>query len=174
MLMYAYISIKRESDVRKETLEAMRMFLGGRCYTEENLKRDYLAEVVKYSDDRWEAPLRAARLSAAVKRYKTSAMLTFIFSTVAHDPDPDLTPLTVKRLCRALFGRTGSQGVIVEIFGEKGRQHRSDDSSPDAVEKMAARYRHEAERYWSETLATIEKAKRTYQTAIKVSKKKED
>lgn len=123
------------------------MFLGGRRYSEENLERDYLAEVARYSDDRWEAPQRAARLAAAVKRYKTSAMLTFIFSTVAHDPDPDLTPLAVKRLCKALFGRTGSQGLIVEVFGEKGRQHRSDDSSPESVEKIAARYRHEAERH---------------------------
>lgn len=92
--------------MRDKTKEAMRMFLGGRCYTAENLERDYLAEVAGYSDDRWEAPQRAARLAAAVKRYKTSEMLRFIFATVAHDPDPDLTPLTVKRLCNALFGRT--------------------------------------------------------------------
>ncbi len=64
--------------MRDETKEAMRMFLGGRCYTAENLERDYLAEVVGYSDDRWEAPQRAARLAAAVKRYKTSEMLRFI------------------------------------------------------------------------------------------------
>nr|WCS70374.1 YadA [Salmonella enterica subsp. enterica serovar Rissen] len=42
-------------DVRNETKEAMRLFLGGRCYTAENLERDYLAEVTGYSDDRWEA-----------------------------------------------------------------------------------------------------------------------
>ncbi|ECY3923465.1 hypothetical protein AU755_17020 [Salmonella enterica subsp. enterica serovar Chester] len=159
--------------MRDATLEAMRMFLGGRCYTAENLERDYLAEVTSYSDDRWEAPQRAARLAAAVKRYKTSAMLSFIFATVAHDPDPDLTPLAVKRLCNALFGRTGSQGLIVEVFGEKERQHRSDDSSPEAVEKIAARYRNEAARHWSETLATINQVKRIYQTAIKISKEKE-
>jgi hypothetical protein len=41
-----------------------------------------------YSDDRWEAPQRAARLAAAVKRYKTSEMLRFIFATIAYDPDP--------------------------------------------------------------------------------------
>ena len=61
-------------------------------------------------------------------------MLRFIFATIAYDPDPDLTPLAVKRLCQALFGRTGSQWLIVEIFGVKGRQHRSDDSTPEAVE----------------------------------------
>lgn len=75
--------------MRAETKEAMRMFLGGRCYTAKQLEKDYLSEVAGYSDDRWEAPQRAARLAAAVKRYKTSEMLRFIFATIAYDPDPD-------------------------------------------------------------------------------------
>ncbi|EAB2145830.1 TPA: hypothetical protein ACW2OH_004273 [Salmonella enterica] len=159
--------------MRDETKEAMRMFLGGRCYTIENLDRDYLAEVTGYSDDRWKAPHRAARLTAAVKRYKTSEMLRFIFATVAHDPDPDLNPLAVKRLCNALFGRTGSQWLIVEIFGEKGRLHRSDSSSPEAVAKMAARYRRDAGLHWSATLAEIERVKQLYQTEIRASREEE-
>lgn len=73
-------------------------------YTEEDLASDYLAELRKYRDDGWEAPQRAARQAAAVKRFKTSEMERFIFATIAHDPDTDLTPLTVKRLCNALFG----------------------------------------------------------------------
>lgn len=89
--------------MRNKTREAMRLFLGGRCYTAEKLEKDYLAEVANYSNDRWEAPQRAARLAASVKRYKTSEMLRFIFATIAYDPDPDLTPLTVRRLCKALF-----------------------------------------------------------------------
>lgn len=159
--------------MRDETRKAMRMFLGGRCYTAENLERDYLSELARYSDERWEAPQRGARLAAAVKRYKTSEMLRFIFATIAYDPDPDLTPLTVKRLCNALFGRTGSQWLIVELFGDKGRQHRSNDSTPEAVEKMAARYRHAAELHWSATLAEIERVKRLYQERIKASVRKE-
>ncbi|EEX8932099.1 hypothetical protein E9Z67_003649 [Escherichia coli] len=159
--------------MRNETKEAMRLFLGGRCYTAENLEKDYLAEVTGYSDDRWEAPQRAARLAAAVKRYKTSEMLRFIFATVAYDPDPDLTPLAVKRLCKALFGRTGSQWLIVDIFGEKGRQRRSNDSNPESVEKIAEKYRHEAGRHWSATLAEIERIKRLYQSEIRVSREKQ-
>lgn len=155
--------------MRDETRKAMRMFLGGRCYTAENLERDYLSELAGYSDERWEAPQRGARLAAAVKRYKTSEMLRFIFATIAYDPDPDLTPLTVKRLCNALFGRTGSQWLIVELFGDKGRQHRSNDSTPEAVEKMAARYRHAARLHWSATLAEIERVKRLYQESIRAS-----
>ena len=63
----------------------MRLFLGGRCYTAEKLEKDYLAEVANYSNDRWEAPQRASRLAASVKRYKTSEMLRFIFATIAYD-----------------------------------------------------------------------------------------
>ncbi|HDG9792113.1 TPA: hypothetical protein ACHOYU_005067 [Raoultella planticola] len=156
--------------MRDETRDAMRLFLGGRCYTAENLERDYMAELASYSDERWEAPQRAARLAAAVKRYKTSEMLRFIFATIAYDPDPDLTPLAVKRLCNALFGRTGSQGLIVEIFGEKGRQHRSTDSNPEAVEKMASRYRDAAGEHWSATLAEIARVKRLYQEKIQAAR----
>lgn len=129
--------------------------------------------MARYSDDRWEAPQRAARLAAAVKRYKTSEMLRFIFATIAYDPDPDLTPLAVKRLCNALFGRMGSQWLIVEIFGKKGRQHRSADSTPESVEKMAARYRRDAGRHWSATLAEIERVKRLYQAGIRASRDEE-
>ena len=68
--------------MRAETKEAMRMFLGGRCYTAKQLEKDYLSEVAGYSDDRWEAPQRAARLAAAVKRYKTSEMRKRRLSTV--------------------------------------------------------------------------------------------
>lgn len=50
----------------------MRLFLGGRCYTAEKLEKDYLAEVANYSNDRWEAPQRAARLAA---RYRHAAEL---------------------------------------------------------------------------------------------------
>lgn len=103
--------------MRAETKEAMRMFLGGRCYTAKQLEKDYLSEVAGYSDDRWEAPQRAARLAAAVKRYKTSEMLRFIFATIAYDPDPDLTPLAVKRLCQALFGEPVASGLLWKFSG---------------------------------------------------------
>ncbi|TKI02149.1 hypothetical protein [Martelella alba] len=72
-----------------------------------------------------------------------------------------------------MFGRTGSQWLIVEVFGEKGRQQRSDDSSPEAVEKMAVRYRCEAGRHWSATLAEIERVKRLYQAGIRASREEE-
>ncbi|EQA1245050.1 hypothetical protein AT500_003379 [Escherichia coli] len=156
--------------MRDETEKALSIFLGSKCYSTGDLESDFLREVDRFRNDHWEAPQRAARLAAAVKRYKTSQMLDFIFTTIAHDPDPDLTPLTVRRLCKELFGRTGSQRLIVEVFGQKGRLHRSDDSNPENVEKIAAKYRHEARRYWSATLGEIERVKRLYQMKIKSSR----
>lgn len=124
--------------MRNKTREAMRLFLGGRCYTAEKLEKDYLAEVANYSNDRWEAPQRAARLAASVKRYKTSEMLRFIFATIAYDPDPDLTPLTVRRLCKALFGRTGSQWLVVEgVVSENGIYGHSRFCNTDFDDKLA-------------------------------------
>lgn len=156
--------------MKEATKQSMSLFFRMECYTAENLAADYLAEVRGYSDASWEAPQRAARLSAAVKRYKTSEMLCFIFGYVAPEADPDFTPLVVKRLCNALFGRTGSQSIIVAVFGEKGRQHRSTDSHPAAIEALTARYRHAAELHWRTTLQTIARVKRTYKTEIKASR----
>lgn len=64
-----------------------------------------------------------------------------------------------------------SRNIDEKYKREKGRQHRSADSNPEMVEKMAARYRHAAELHWSATLAEIERVKRLYQTKIKKSKK---
>lgn len=97
-------------------------------------------------------------------------MLRFIFATIVYDPDPDLTPLAVKRLCNALFGRTGSQWLIVEVLGKRGS---SADSTPEAVEKMAARYRRAAGQHWAATLAEIKRVKRLYQVGVKTSRKEE-
>jgi hypothetical protein len=47
-------------------------------------------------------PQRAARLSAAVKRYKTYRMLNFIFE-IADSIDLDLTPLTVNAFAPAFL-----------------------------------------------------------------------
>lgn len=174
MLVYAYISINRARKMKEATKMAMDYFLRSEQYTAEKLEADYLAELAKYSNDNWEAPQRAARLSAAVKRYKTSEMIRFIFATIAHEFDPDLTPITVKRLCKALFGRTGSQWLIVAVFGQAGRQHRSDDSNPEKIEQMAARYRRDAQKQTAATLAEIARVKLTYQKGIRASRSKAD
>lgn len=130
-------------------------------YTEEDLTCDYQAELRKYRDDTWEAPQRAARLSAAVKRYKTYEMLFFFFQ-IADEAGLDYTPLVVKRLCAHLFDRQGSQNIIVDIFGQKGRMHRSHDSDPDIIAAVAERYRQQADNHWLIVLKNIEKVKQDY------------
>ncbi len=142
-------------------------------YSDESLEEDYLAELRNFSSDHWDTALRAARLSAAVKRFKTSEMLRFILEFVvpenAQEDAPDLTPLAAKRLCNSLFGRSGSQSILVYVFGQAGRVHRSATCSPKTIEAIAALYRSDAERYWNSTLATIERVKHTYRAKIRNS-----
>ncbi|EMM4591281.1 cytoplasmic protein [Salmonella enterica] len=123
-------------------------------YTEEDLESDYQAELRK-------APQRAARLSAAVKRYKTYEMLYFFFE-IADEAGLDYTPLVVKRLCAHLFDRQGSQAIIVDIFGQKGRMHRSHDSNPDIIVAVAEQYRQQADNHWQNVLKNIERVKQDY------------
>ncbi|EAS2063683.1 cytoplasmic protein [Salmonella enterica] len=130
-------------------------------YTEEDLASDYLAELRKYRDDSWEAPQRAARLSAAVKRYKTYEMLYFFFQ-IADEAGLDYTPLVVRRLCFHLFDRQGSQNIIVDIFGQKGRIHRSHDSDPEIIAAVAEQYRQQAQHHWQTVLKNIEHIKQDY------------
>ncbi|MCW7550128.1 cytoplasmic protein [Photorhabdus sp. APURE] len=149
--------------------QAMFYFLRNYRYTNDSLEFDYQVELSKYSDDTWEAPQRAARLSAAVKRYKTYEMLCFIFK-IARETELDFTPLVVKRLCNSLFGRQGSQAVIVDIFGQEGRTHRSNDSSQNIIEEVTAKYRSLAQIHWVTTLNNIEKVKRGYRKKIRTTK----
>lgn len=142
-------------------------------YPLERLEADYHNEIVNYQDDTWEAPQRAARLSAAVKNYKTSQMIEFIFD-MAINSNLDLTPLVVKRLCASLFQRKGSQSLIVEVFGKKQRVDRSADSNMERINDVAERYRQSAAKYWSETLSDIAKVKIGYQKEIKVLRKNKD
>ncbi|HFV9916400.1 TPA: hypothetical protein ACIBH9_004701 [Salmonella enterica subsp. diarizonae serovar 61:l,v:z35] len=142
-------------------------------YSDESLEEDYLAELRNFSSDHWDTALRAARLSAAVKRFKTSEMLRFILEFVvpegAQENGPDLTPLAAKRLCNALFGRSGSQSILVYVFGHTGRVHRSASCFPKTIEGIADQYRPDAERYWNASLATIERVKHTYRAKIRNS-----
>lgn len=155
------------------TEQARAYFYRNYQYTREHLERDYRAELLSYRDDTWDAPQRAARLSAAVKRYKTYQMLCFIFETARYT-DLDFTPLVVRRLCAGFFGRQGSQDIIVDIFGQKGRLHRSRDSSPDLIEKVVSRYRHQATTYWNETLRVIERVKLEYRHQVRAARSRQD
>ncbi|WP_225760178.1 cytoplasmic protein [Leclercia sp. Marseille-Q4284] len=148
------------------TDQARAIFSCKYTYTREDLASDYQAELLNYSNEKWEYPQRAARLSAAVKRYKSFRMLCFIFE-IADETELDLTPLIVKRLCNRFFGRSGSQDMIVDIFGQKGRQHRSRDNLPSVIDEVVTRYRLAAHSCQSSMLHDIEQVKKDYQASIK-------
>ncbi|PUF26128.1 cytoplasmic protein [Salmonella enterica subsp. enterica] len=149
--------LQNESAVER----AREYFFRHHRYTEEDLASDYQAELRKYRDDSWEAPQRAARLSAAVKRYKTYEMLYFFFQ-IADEAGLDYTPLVVRRLCFHLFDRQGSQNIIVDIFGQKGRMHRSHDSDPEIIAAVAEQYRQQAQHHWQTVLKNIGRVKQNY------------
>ncbi|EDE6508942.1 cytoplasmic protein [Salmonella enterica subsp. enterica serovar Enteritidis] len=149
--------LQNESAVER----AREYFFRHHRYTEEDLASDYQAELRKYRDDNWEAPQRAARLSAAVKRYKTYEMLYFFFQ-IADEAELDYTPLVVRRLCFHLFDRQGSQNIIVDIFGQKGRMHRSHDSDPEIIAAVAEQYRQQAQHHWQTVLKNIGRVKQDY------------
>jgi len=141
-------------------------FLTEFAYTKDAFKSDYLAEVKNFDLANWDAPRRAARLSAAVKNYKTSEMLTFLFS-ICVEESVDLTPLVVKRLCVGWFNRSGSQKVLVALFGEKGRVHKSADSPDECIQLIVDKYRNEADKHWKQCMDTIKAIKLAYKVAIR-------
>lgn len=134
-------------------------------YSKDAFKKDYMSEVNKFDLAVWDAPQRAARISAFVKNYKTSAMLVFVLS-IAQELELDFTPLVVKRLNKTLFNRTGSQHIIVSLFGEKGRTNKSKDSQMDKIEVLAAEYSEKAEQHMSRCLSEIKNIKNGYRTAV--------
>ncbi|EEG0319393.1 cytoplasmic protein [Salmonella enterica] len=74
----------------------------------------------------------------------------------------DIQTDPVKRLCAHLFDRQGSQNIIVDIFGQKGRMHRSHDSDPDIIAAVAERYRQQADDHWQTVLKNIGRVKQGY------------
>lgn len=148
-------------DLKEKARSTMADFMEYYIYPLVLLQNAYHFEILDYRDENWDAPRRAARLSAAVKNYKTSQMLLFIMS-IGVEEGLDLTPLVVKRLCHNLFGRKGSQSLIVKVFGEKNRIKRSVHSDPEEIELITEKYRRAASHYWSSTLSDIEKVKLKY------------
>lgn len=168
MLMYAYISINKVfamSDIERVQRVRSR-FYAEFVYPLKMFRKNYLDEVKNFSVENWEAPQRAARLSALTKNYKTSEMLIFVLH-VALEMQLDLTPLVVKRLNKALFGRTGSQCDIVTLFGSQGRIQRSQDSAPDRIAFIAKQYKFQANQHWQQCLLDIQAVKLDYKARSK-------
>ncbi|MBE8127860.1 cytoplasmic protein (plasmid) [Photobacterium damselae subsp. piscicida] len=130
-------------------------------YPLKHFRKNYLDEIKNFSVENCDAPQRGARLSALTKNYKTSEMLVFVLQ-IALDLQLDLTPLVVKRLNNALFGRTGSQCDIVALFGSQGRVHRSKDANPERITFIAEQYKFHANQHWQQCLLDIQAVKSDY------------
>jgi hypothetical protein len=57
--------------------------------------------------------------------------------------------------------------MIVAIFGQKGRQHRSRDNTLSTLDEITERYRLAAHSCQASTLSDIESVKRDYQAEIR-------
>ncbi|EDV0263689.1 cytoplasmic protein [Salmonella enterica subsp. salamae] len=88
--------------------------------------------------------------------------MLYFFFLIADEAGLDYTPLVVKRLCSHLFNRQGSQNIIVEIFDQKGRMHRSHDSDPDIIAAVAEHYRKQADNHWQTVQMNIARVKQDY------------
>lgn len=141
------------------------------AYSRAALEKDFMGELSNFDLEKWELFSRAARLSAYVKNYKTSQMLIFVI-TIVREMNIDATPLVIKRICKLLFGRVGSQRDIVDLFGEEGRVHRSKDAHPDRIEEICQGYVESAKLHFQSTLLNIEEVKRTYRDAVKRDEQK--
>ncbi len=133
----------------------MRLFLGGRCYTAEKLKRiiwlKWLITVTTAGKHR--TCLTSGCQRKALQDIRNAAL---IFATIAYDPDPDLTPLTVRRCARHCSAEPEASGWLLKFLGEGASAPQRGQQSGDGG-KNGARYRHAAELHWSATLAEIER-----------------
>lgn len=136
------------------------------------LKLEYSSEILNFSNETYEPGARAARLSAAIKRYKTSQMILFVLN-MSEKENLDITPVLAKKFCFEFFKRKGSQAIMVKLFGEAGRINRSDSNDRKLIESIVKKHRKEADKFWLSTLDDIALVKMGYQKDIKERNEKQ-
>lgn len=148
-------------------------------YETASLKADFQNELNSYSNEKFEPYARGARLAAATKRYKNSMRLGALIMMIRDDVEklnikaPDITPLVARKLISQMWGKVGSQDLIVAIFGEPGRIQKSTDNNREFVVGFAWRHRARARAVEREYTAEIERVKVWYQKQIREKKKQE-
>lgn len=131
----------------------------------ESLWADLKKEVDNYRSGKYEPAERGARITAAIKRYKTRKMLHFIVKDVLcnHIGQFDMTPLTIRKLSKALFdGRSGSQEILVELFGFKGRTRKASNFTHELIGELAKTHGEAAKSFMTITNIGIEQMKDRY------------
>lgn len=143
-----------------------------------DIKAAFDAELENYKNDKWEAPKRGARLTAAIKRYKTSFRLFELIdrlSEAALDGNEiDVTPTIARRLAERMFlqdvrgeikGRIGSQDSYVQIFGQAGRTAKSNSTDAD-LDAFIANYCKGLDGFEERLNNAVDDAREAYQKAI--------
>ncbi|EOW7150965.1 hypothetical protein ACWLRT_004519 [Vibrio parahaemolyticus] len=136
---------------------------------EDSLWMDFKRELENYSVEKYEPAQRGARLTAAIKNFKTRRMIDFVVHVVLyeHVDEFDMTPLTIRKLSKGLFnGRSGAQQTLVEYFGCEGRTRKASKRTHELVDELSERYRNDAKRLMAKTESDIEAAKRKYRSLI--------
>ncbi|HCG6133855.1 hypothetical protein NOK75_25415 [Vibrio parahaemolyticus] len=135
----------------------------------DSLWNDFKHELDNYSAETYEPAQRGARLTAAIKNFKTRRMTDFVVHVVlsAHVDEFDMTPLTIRKLSKGLFnGRSGSQKNLVELFGCEGRTRKASKRTHELIDELADRYQNDAKKLMAKTEIDIEAVKGKYRTLI--------
>ncbi len=114
------------------------------------------------------AAVRAARLSAACKRFKTACIIEFIFdiwrSEVKEGNCIEMSPYFAKDLSMGWFGRSGSHALLVKAFGKKGRVCRNHDH--DQLDEIAEKHQKKADYLSTKIKYEIDLTKRWYKASL--------
>ncbi len=133
--------------------------------SDDEIWREFKKEIDSYSVENYEPAARGARLTAAIKRYKTDCIMHFIFRNVLSSvvDSFDITPATFRKLSKALFdGRSGSQTVLVSCFGRSGRTRKASKGTHNLIDGLAKKHKAEADKLMFKVNTNIESAKSRY------------
>ncbi|HBC3964974.1 TPA: hypothetical protein KD885_004655 [Vibrio parahaemolyticus] len=134
----------------------------------ESLWLDFKRELDSYKVEKYEPAQRGARLTAAIKNFKTRRMTRFAVNTIHdHIDEFDMTPLTIRKLSKGLFdGRSGSQQNLVQRFGREGRTRKASVRTHEIIDELVAKYKNDAKKLMAKTESDIEEVKRRYRESI--------
>ena len=156
------LALIREILMGNRNDEILGVFSREYSYREKHLQLDFKEEIIKFSEKNYTYHQRAARLSAAVKRYKTSEALNFVI-TIAINENLDMTPVVAKKLMFQLFTRKGSQKTLVSLFGQDGRIKKSTTNDTETIKNIVSKYKKDAEKLINTNTLFIEQVKTEYQ-----------
>jgi hypothetical protein len=142
-------------------------------FTLKHLKRDLQLEIEKFDINKWEPGQRGARITAAIKQCKTHYMLDYVLYEVLKkngDMNIVFTPLMARRLCKALFGRTCSQSMLVGYFGGRLTSKATDEQHA-MVDVFIEQHQPSSVIYWQKIEHEIKKAVDGYRKNISNAQK---